>query len=218
MTDPGRDKRKAAATAATLAWLEGIEHTRGYPALVAAVEDAIRSGMAQGEADALALAADRQGKAGFAVIRAFRAAYARLEGSRDVHRRARDAVKRMTDGAAADTGRALADLGDDASEQDMAGAADEALGGDGSATRWTDWALWAAIGAGAMALYDAAEVVGVNWVTASDNRVCVICQDNEDGSPYTLGNAPQMPAHPRCRCTWDTTGSIASSFLAAYLS
>lgn len=221
MPDPARNRRKAAATAAALAWLEGIERTRGYPALTAAVEDAIRSGMAQGEADALALAADRQGKTGFAVVRAFRSAYARLAGNRDVTERARDAVTRIVNGAAADAGRALADCGDDRSEQDMAGAADEALSGGGSATRWTDLALWAALGAGALALYqrvaDVTGVATVAWITASDSRVCAICQGNEDSGPYALANAPQMPAHPRCRCTWDTTGSVASSFLAAFL-
>lgn len=224
MPDPDRNHRKAAAAVATLAWLEGIDRTEGYPALVAAIEDAIRSGMAQGEADALALAADRQGRRGFVVARAFRAAYARLAGDRDVTRRARDTLNRIRDGAATDTGRNLADAGD-GGEQDMATAAADGLSGDGSASRWTDWALWAAFGAGALALYQKAAAASggdrsllMNFWTAGDERVCFRCEAYETGNPYTPGDFPSLPVHPRCRCVGVAADPLPNSFLDAFLS
>ena len=109
-----------------------LARTKGYPALVAAIEDAIRSGMAEGEADALALAADRQGVAGFKIDRAFRAAYERLADDGEISRKAADAAESMIDGAATDTGRALADQAEhDGTEQDMTAAAGEAAAGTG---------------------------------------------------------------------------------------
>src|SRR6185437_1201271 len=65
--DPQKQWWKDAATTAALGWLRGIYRTAGYAALIAAIEDAIRSGMAEGEAGALALAASRQGKTGFSI-------------------------------------------------------------------------------------------------------------------------------------------------------
>ena len=108
LADPDRKRWQDAGTAAALAWLLRLSKTKGWPALVAALEDAIRSGMAEGEADALALAADRQGVAGFVVEQAFRAAYERLAGDTKVARQAQDAATGMVDGAAGDAGRALA--------------------------------------------------------------------------------------------------------------
>jgi ADP-ribose pyrophosphatase YjhB (NUDIX family) len=221
---------KDAGTAAALAWLLRLSKTKGYPALVAALEDAIRSGMAQGEADALALAADRQGAAGFRIDQAFRAAYERLAGDAKVAQQAQDAAAGIVDGAAGDAGRALADQAEgDGSEQDMAGAVDGALSGDRSQSVGvgTDWWLWLGIGTGALALYqrigtdgaggNAADVATLVWVDAGDSRVCQTCQDNSDNSPYTLSSAPTLPGHPRCRCSWDTTATVASSWLDAFL-
>ena len=78
--DPQQQWWKGVAVAAALAWLAGIEQTAGYAALVAAIEDAIRAGMAEGEADALASAAARQGAGGLDIAAAFAAAYQRLQG------------------------------------------------------------------------------------------------------------------------------------------
>ena len=232
LADPDRKRWQDAGTAAALAWLRHLAKTKGWPALVAALEDAIRSGMAEGEADALALAADRQGKAGFQIGRAFRAAYERLAGDAKVARQAQDAAAGIVDGAAGDAGRVLADqAGGDGSEQDMADAVGGALAGDRSQSvgLGVDWQLWAGISAGALALYrrigtggtggNAADVASLAWVTAGDSRVCPVpCQENEDNSPYTISNAPTMPGHPRCRCSWDTTATVASSWLDDFLS
>lgn len=221
LADPNRPRWKDAGTAAALAWLQRLSKAKGYPALVAALEDAIRSGMAQGEADALALAADRQGKAGFAVDRAFRAAYKRLAGDAGIAQQAQDAASGIIDGAAGDIGRVLADqAGDDGSEDDMTGAVDEALSGDESQSvgLGTDWWFWGALGAGALALAQAAGVQTYDWFDVGDERECPTCMSNASGSPYALGDLPSFPAHPRCRCDVQPSDPLPLSFLADFLS
>lgn len=206
--------------------------------------DAIRSGMAEGEADALALAADKQGVRGFVIAAAFAAAYDRLAGNTDIAQQAQGATAGMVDGAASDIGSALADqAGDGGSEDDMTGAVDEAVSGDRSrsvSARLGD-SLWSAIGAGILALYmlvssggadDIAEaeaggtgtgappierpgMVMVSWVT--DGNPCAVCVDNQAGSPYAPQDVPQYLAHPHCRCELYTYSDIPSPFFAAYL-
>lgn len=220
--DPQKQWWKDAATTAAIAWLRGVYRTEGYPALVAAIEDAIRSGMAEGEAGALALAASRQGVTGFRIAKAFRAAYDRLDGSGDVSHKAADTIAAIVAGAAADAGRALAgQAGDGGSEDDMTSAAQDALTGDDarSAWSWTDWAVWAAIGAGASALFRLAGIGSIAWYDVGDSRECQTCLDNAAGSPYQAGSVPPFPAHIRCRCSLDAADSSPlSAFLAAYLS
>lgn len=146
---------KQAGTAAALAWLQKLYAAKGWPALVAALEAAIADGMAQGQADALALAADRQGIRGFSVAAAFTAAAAALQGSPDVSRKARDTAGAIVAGAAADAGQALADSAQDGgSGQDMTGAVRDATAGGQSRSlgqRLKD-AVWGAIAAGVAGL------------------------------------------------------------------
>jgi HEAT repeat protein len=41
----------------------------------------------------------------------------------------------------------------------------------------------------------------VNIVSMGDDKVCMICQDLEENSPYTIEEArAHIPAHPHCRC------------------
>jgi hypothetical protein len=43
----------------------------------------------------------------------------------------------------------------------------------------------------------------VNVETAGDADVCPVCEDIEEGNPYTIGEAYSLiPAHPRCRCAF----------------
>lgn len=212
---------------AALAWLRAILHADGYPALVAALEDAIRAGMAEGEADALALAASRQGKTGFRIADAFAAAYERLAGDPSISQQAHDAAAALTDAAAGDVGRRLASLaGDDGGEDDMTAGVAGVMDAGQATERGTDWALWAGIGLGAKALYSrVADAIGgmlgglveVDWVTASDGKVCVTCQGNEDDGPYSPDDLPAYPAHPRCRCSTQSRTRFPLSFLAPYL-
>lgn len=59
--------------------------------------------------------------------------------------------------------------------------------------------------AAALDQYRAAGRTDVEWMTARDQRVCVICKTNEDQGPIPIGQNfasgdPHPPGHPRCRC------------------
>lgn len=240
--DPTKKWWQDIAITAALAWLRGIYHTDGYPALAAALEDAIRSGMAEGEADALALAAARLGRTGFQIGQAFKTAYARLATNHVISQQAADAATRMIDAAAGDTGRRLASLaGDGASEQEMTSGAGDTSGGKSNAvTGGADRTVWAAILAGAVGLWSRAagwlglggapqgpdtppggggpgDAILLDWINAADDRVCATCQDYSDNGPYTPDQVPGYP-HSRCRCSVDLTANTAyTSFLGALL-
>jgi hypothetical protein len=65
-----------------------------------------------------------------------------------------------------------------------------------------DMLVSAAYGRGLLAGYRGAGVATVNWTTVGDGVVClVICQANEDASPYPITDAPPLPGHGLCRCT-----------------
>ena len=52
----------------------------------------------------------------------------------------------------------------------------------------------------AKARYEAAGIQQVQWIAAFDDRVCPICEDLHD-QVFDLGDEPEIPAHPNCRCT-----------------
>jgi len=239
--DPDRNK----ARDLTLAWLLALQQRKGWAALVAAIEDAIRSGMAEGEADALAVAAARQGAGGIAIDRAFADAYERLADDGDISRQAADAARKMIDGAAADASGVLAGAPDGASD-DTADAVDDTVTGNDvrSVGSWLQDVIWGAIGAGIAWLCGLAGTgstpgpvpppgpgegpvpppvppeppagpVFLNWVT--DGNPCVACQDNEAGSPYAPQDLPPFPQHPRCQCEIVPADDVPASYFAAYL-
>lgn len=217
--NPHRQFWRDTAITAALAWLRQVYTADGYNELVTAVEDAIRAGMAEGEAGALALAASKQGKTGFDIAAAFKAAYAKAGKGFRIPSQAQDVVTRIIDGAGGDAGRKLASLaGNGASKADMADAASDVVSGPDvpSVTTWTDWGIWAAMGAGALDLYASADAQTVQWITAGDANVCESCQDNEDNSPYPVGEVPSYPDHPRCRCYLDSDDPGLSAQLMAY--
>lgn len=204
--------------AAALGWLRAIYRSDGYDALIAAIEDAIRSGIAEGEADALALAASQQGKTGFDIAAAFAAAYGRLADDHMITAAALAALTSVTDGAGTDLGRRLAAMaGDGSSEDDMADAVTGTATGDDvrSVRSWIEHAIYAAIGAAVSALYALAGVK-TDWITAGGN-VCPVCLGNEKNSPYAPGQVPSYPAHIGCQCSLGTSSRIPLSFLAAFL-
>ena len=77
------------------------QQRKGWAALVAAIEAAIADGMAEGEADSLAVAAERQGVKGFSLAAAFTVAAAALQGDPDVSRKAQEAAQGILGGVAA---------------------------------------------------------------------------------------------------------------------
>lgn len=223
-TDPGvrkRWQREAAANAALTA-LSPVYQAPGYPGLVAALEAMTLDGMTEGQADAMAFAAYRQKAAGFSITTAFTTARARLAGNPDAARQAQETAARITQAAARHVARAIDQAGDGEAEEE----AREALtgrAGDNAVSRWVDYLLWAAFGAGAMALYRKAAAqqftgqgVMVDWITAEDNRVCPACQRNEDDSPYPPDQVPSYPAHSRCRCVLDSDDASMSAWLMNY--
>jgi hypothetical protein len=152
--DPAKRWWQDVAITTALAWLRAVYQHHGYDALVAAVADAIRAGMAEGEAGALALAASRQGKTGFRIDQAFKAAYGRLATDHTIDQRAAAAVAGMIDAAAGDVGRRLASqAGDGAGEDDMTGGVEDVMDGGRAARTAADAGLWAGILAGAKGLY-----------------------------------------------------------------
>jgi len=235
--NPDQDWWKGAATAAAVAWLDGAYNSGGYPALVTAIEDAIREGMAEGQADALALAADKQGATGFQIGRAFTAANEQMAGDSGVAERAQDTAGKVVGGAGNDVGRALTDgAKSGAGVEDMTSDVRDAVDGDQSrsVSANTDGALSAAILAGAVALYlqaAAAQATGggsgqgadaaaasaqppsvlLDWITAGDDRVCDTCSGYEDSSPYTPEDVPDYP-HMGCRCSIDAADDASAGF------
>jgi 2'-5' RNA ligase len=217
--DPDRQWWRQTGTTAALGFLRGIYRARGFDALIAAIEDAIRAGMAEGRAGALALAAARQGRKGFSIPAAFAAAYAALDGDHTVTSQAHDVATRIIDGAGADLGIRLATMtADQASYDQMLTGVWGLVAGDKvrAVTALTDQALWAGIGVGTLALYRSLSVENVYWKTGGPNP-CPKCQENEDNSPYQPEAVPAYPGHPHCRCELSTTTSLPQHLLAAFL-
>ena len=48
--------------------------------------------------------------------------------------------------------------------------------------------------------YEKAGIQQVQWIAAYDDRVCPICEGLHD-EVFNLGEEPEIPAHPNCRCT-----------------
>jgi len=155
LADPDRPWWKDRGKDAALAWLLTLQQRKGWAALTAAIAAAIRDGMAEGEADSLAVAADRQGVKGFSIAAAFTAAALALEGDPEVSRKAQDTAQGILEGTAAALSVTLADgAGNDASEAEIADAVSGTVTGpDVSPVKYSlANALWAAAGAGLMRL------------------------------------------------------------------
>ncbi len=48
------------------------------------------------------------------------------------------------------------------------------------------------------------EAIGVDkwrWLATLDTKTCVACGNNEQNSPYKVGEGPTFPQHPNCRCS-----------------
>lgn len=41
----------------------------------------------------------------------------------------------------------------------------------------------------------------VEWLAGPDDRCCDTCVNN-NGNKYPVNEAPSLPVHPNCRCTW----------------
>jgi SPP1 gp7 family putative phage head morphogenesis protein len=79
-----------------------------------------------------------------------------------------------------------------------------------------------AVSASTLLTYGQQGVTRSVWITAEDQRVCPVCEDNENesralGEDFPSGDA-QPPAHPRCRCALgpDISSITAESVAAAF--
>lgn len=86
-------------------------------------------------------------------------------------------------------------------------------------TAYLHHAMGASLSSAWLAVYDAAQVERVLWVTAGDDRVCPQCDEYEEENPWTPETFPEMPAHIKCRCSPLSEGadSVRFDMYAAYI-
>jgi SPP1 gp7 family putative phage head morphogenesis protein len=130
-------------------------------------------------------------------------------------------IQRIIAGSATDVGRLLATLeSQGASEAEMVSQVQALVGAtDVSAVSlFMDQAVSQAMSQASLDLYRAENVQLVDFVSAGDGRVCAICSDAEQNSPYTPDRAPTPGLHPNCRCVLQPADPLSASAYAAYLS
>lgn len=191
-TTPAQQHRRQAAAAAVLAALAARSWQRTRAAIALAAKRAHRAGYAAGTAiasrdetdDTPYDTDDSDYTLGTGDLTDAAAAAT-----------ATSVLTRALTAAATRAGQAIADSPDDPTSD-----GEDVIDDGYDLTLAADVAVSAAYGAGLLAAYLAAGMQSVSWVTAGDGKVCVTCSNNEDGSPYSLLAAPSLPAHPRCRC------------------
>lgn len=198
----------------TLGWLPG---TQEWQSLRDVMRSVVASGRAEGYADAIEIAAVEQHLLGYDFDLAFTTAYEAMANLGDIWAESDGWLQRMLGRAADQFGRTLGDLAaSGASYQDMIDAASDVLdmyAEDADAVEFTvDWALSAGFSRGALDLYRSEGVEYVTWMTAGDARVCVLCEQHGIDSPFLIGNFPEMPAHPRCRCVASADFTLGSAY------
>jgi 2'-5' RNA ligase len=223
-----KDRRDAVARALLVRALQRLlTDTTDKPVkdLLRTVADAVLAGHAEGVATALGIAAHELGHAtenidfaaayNDALVDAQNATSGRTATSPVVPpaTAAAVAVGSIGQGTASDVAGLLVHLSDeDATEDDMVAAVTAAIDDQNqrSAHAYGDFAIGAAIAAGAAGLFAALGVQEYDWITAGDSRVCKLCLDREANSPYEAGTVPDAPAHPICRCITVPSRTVTS--------
>ena len=214
--DPSAVQAARDAVVTLLAWLPG---TVLWQALREAMGNGLSAAVAEGKVGALALAFERSGQLGMDFDVAFNTAYDALRNLGQTWAQTDTWLARMLDRHTDELGQVLADLAAEGADyQDMVDAAEGLLTGvDGDAVAFiVDWALNTGLSQGALGLYRSEGIRQASWMTAGDNRVCAVCDANEQNSPFDLADFPPCPAHPRCRCTPYSDLSVSGS-LEQYL-
>jgi len=186
-----------------------------------AMRAVLATARAEGYASALAIAAAEQHVLGFSFDIAFEHAYAAMMNLGQLWAESDAWLSRMLGRAADDFSRTLGNMaGLGASYEDMVGAAAEVLGMQTSSavSFIVDWALTTGLSRGALDLYASENVQYVSWLTAGDDRVCPICEQNGQDSPYLITDFPEMPSHPLCRCVPSAELSDLSAYSAFFTS
>lgn len=200
-------------------WLRRILTRPGYAVLHAAMVTALRAAIAEGQAAALALAADRLGITRFDIGAAYRAAYKTLASLAGLDEMADYWIERALTGAGTDVSRRLGKLARRGEgEAEMIRQAERVLARKPRAVWfYVSEAAHAGFAQGALALYEAEGVPELCWVTAGDGAVCAICDDHEANNPWPLAEFPPLPAHGGCRCFPTPAGPFEPAALADFL-
>jgi len=221
------DRNRASISAKALAVAKWLVHqvfndptSPKFLTLVWKLADAIKTGIAEGEAGAIALAAQQVSIVGIDFDIAFRDAWKQLEKLGEYYADARGWLGRILNGAATDVGRLLARLAErNATHEDMVTEVTDLLGSNEirSVSALVDMAMGQSFSRGALALYAREGIREVDFFTAGDSRVCPICDTDEKGSPYALIEAPQPPRHSFCRCVIVATQPLQALDFTPYL-
>lgn len=206
-----QERRKALAVVAA-AWLTGYQ-VRINAALRTVLAEIWTDGYAIGTAAADALTSGQPMDVGHwapgEIGAADRLILARgdASGLRALFEAAQHTIGLMAEARTDAMARALADAVINGRSADSLGAALRALLADPDrAVRLALNELTRSSGAGAHGVYGGRRVAATRWITAEDERVCVICDDNAAAGPVPLGMPfPSgdlwQPAHPGgCRC------------------
>lgn len=211
---PDPNRFKAAALDAARVILGGLAIDHAWDKLRRALRNAIAAGRAEGAVDAIAIAAEQAGRIGLDWDIAFDDAYRALGNLGDIWADTDGWLGRMLDRAAADLGRVLSDgAASGASYEDMVADALDVLDSEnvGAVKFVVDWALNTALQRGALDLYSSEGVQLVSWLSAGDDRVCPVCQANEDNSPFPINDYPTK-IHPWCRCVPSAEFSLGPAY------
>lgn len=208
------------AAALVLAQLQGLMIRGDWLTLRQAVQDALANGSAEGQASAMALLADRIGKAGsFDFDAAFNDAVAQFGALTPMAASVDAWLGQLLNLVSTQAGNAIAQsIADGDNPDDTEGDATDALSTPTrSVTHFVDYLVHLAITAGILWWYRSNGVPQVWFITAGDQLVCPMCDDAEANSPYELANAPQPPLHVNCRCSLYTDNELPASLVDAYL-
>jgi hypothetical protein len=219
-SDQDAARRKAEARDAALAWLLAILTDPEYADLEQAIATALTAAHAEGMTAALAVAADQAAAYGFDWARAYDAMLAGLAYLEHQPGIADATVQQVLGGASADVGRILADMAASGeTDAEIAAEVEAAIAGEDVAavTAAVDNSMWSGFAQATLGLYMSEGLDLAAWVTAGDDRVCPVCQDNEDNGPYSPSDFPSLPAHNRCRCVSAPASPMPFSAFAAFL-
>jgi hypothetical protein len=221
LSEAKKDKTTAAyATTLILVQLSALMLHSNWLALRAAVEDALASGSAEGQADAMALLADQVGATGFDFAKAFADAKAQLGTGNPLLASTENWLGQLINEVATAAGDALAQsIADGEDPSTLDGVLGDFLDNpEGPMNYVLDTMTHLGISAGILRWYQLNGVYANIWfITAGDEKVCNQCDDAEVGSPYVISDVPAPPLHPNCRCSLYTDESMSANLVDSYV-
>jgi hypothetical protein len=221
VTEAKKDKTTAAfAASLILIQLTTLMLHSNWLTLRAAVEDALASGSAEGQTDAMALLADQMGRTGFNFDKAFADAKTKLGAGNPLLASVDNWLGQLMSEVATAAGGALAQA---VADDEDPSALEDALGDylddpEGPMNYVLDSMTHLAISAGILWWLQRNGVYSNIWfITAGDQKVCNQCDDAEVGSPYAISEVPAPPLHPNCRCSLFTDESMSVDLIDSYV-